>query len=138
MVLAACREAAQWDALPGVLATLAAACSRDAAAAPPLLRSERVHAELIAAFGRLGEPHRSVALLRQLLASNLPLTQRPFDATLAAITSNSAERQGNGQVVTLVERGGPGDFDRLREAGVSPISPLSRRPSAEGAQPDAG
>ena len=62
----------------------------------------------------------------------------PFDATLAAITSNSAERQGNGQVVCLVERGGPGDFDRLREAGVSPISPLSRRPSAEGAQPDAG
>ena len=85
VVLAACREAAQWDALPGVLATLAAACSRDAAAAPPLLRSERVHAELIAAFGRLGEPHRSVALLRQLLASNLPLTQRPFDATLAAL-----------------------------------------------------
>ena len=61
----------------------------------------------------------------------------PFD-TIAAITSSSAERQGGGQVVCLVERGGPGDFDRLREAGVSPISPLSRRPSAEGAQPDAG
>ena len=57
---------------------------------------------------------------------------------MAALGSNAREAQGNGQVVCLVERGGPGDFDRLREAGVSPISPLSRRPSAEGAQPDAG
>ena len=112
VVLAACREAAQWDALPGVLATLAAACSRDAAAAPPLLRSERVHAELIAAFGRLGEPHRSVALLRQLLASNLPLTQRPFDATLAALGPRGLHGGAGGALEVLragLERGVWGD-----------------------------
>ena len=112
VVLAACREAAQWDALPGVLATLAAACSRDAAAAPPLLRSERVHSELIAAFGRLGEPHRSVALLRQLLASNLPLTQRPFDATLAALGPRGLHGGAGGALEVLragLERGVWGD-----------------------------
>jgi len=57
-------------------------------------------------MGGIGKPTLQKALM--------PTSGAPFDQILAAISSNSRERQGNGQVVLMLERRvnpSPGEAD---------------------------